>query len=132
MKLVTRLFGVAALAAVIGFTMAGCEDLFSTEHSISGTATAADLGYVRFYLRAYNNYPIECKITTDLPAPYDSFTLYGDDYSPEQSRGSKTIDLPEGKKVKWTATVPKGRLYDHSTDSYDVDLGWLWDELYNN
>jgi len=107
--------------------MAGCEDLFS------GTATAAD-GYVRFYLRAYNNYPIECKITTDLPAPDDNFTLYGDDYSPDLSKGSKTIYLPEGKKVKWTATVPKGRLYDDSkySDSYYVNLRWLWDELYNN
>ena len=117
MKNVLKAFGVIALAAVIGFSFAACGGdgggLVGGYSEISGVVTAGEDDYGRkphiwFEYADYSGENPYCTITTDLPAPADSFTV--------SDEKTKRIYLPNGYKVKWTAKIEKGTI----GRSYDV------------
>jgi len=136
MKNIVKLFGIIAVAAVIMFSMAACEDEDDGGSSeISGEVTAAgsDGGYIYFFIRAWDGGdPDEsCTITTDLPTPADSFKLYGDKIITADS-GYATdkiycSSLKAGQKVKWTAKVENGKLKPNNerSNSYTVYIQYI-------
>jgi len=68
---ILRMVGFIAIVAMIGFSMAGCDEGGDSSESVE--VTANDSGEI---IIQYNGGDVmTVNITTDLPAPNDSFTL---------------------------------------------------------
>ena len=92
MKITLKTFMIIAMVAVIGFSMAGCGgDDGGGDSSESVEVTANNSGEIEIQ---YNGGDVmTVKVTTDLPAPNDSFTFT------EDGESKKIIGLTPGQKV---------------------------------
>jgi len=92
---ILRMVGFIAIVAMIGFSMAGCDEGGDSSESVDVIVNSH--GQIRIVFNGDEN--MNVKITTNLPAPNDSFTMtkVGDE---------KTITgLTSGQKVTVTITV---------------------------
>jgi len=92
-----RSIAIIALVAVIGFSIAGCgEDDGDKKETVE--VTANNSGEIEIQ---YNGGDVmTVKITTDLPAPNDSFTLN------TEGESKKITGLTPGQKVTVTISFP--------------------------
>ena len=122
MKNVFKFFGIIAIVAVIGFSMAACKhDDDGGGKELSGTVTVGTAGTISFEYRTSvsgDNPGVTiqtCTFTTNLSGEDASFTL--------NNGNSKFIyDLTPGQKVNWTAKIDSGSLTKQDDPSYDVCL----------
>jgi hypothetical protein len=103
--------GIALFVLAAMFTLAGCEGLAPDTGSkggdtLEGTVTANVDGLVEFSYDGYSytgGVSSTCSVTTDLPAPDDTFTLSDD---------KKYISgLTPGQIVTWEAAIEEGEMY---------------------
>ena len=103
LKAMFRIIGIIALAAVIWFSMAACKDDDgkgggSGKKSI--VAEASDSGTLYINYEGGDSEWMNVTVTTDLPAPNDSFTM-------TKTSNTKTISgLSANQKVKITISFP--------------------------
>ena len=114
MKNTTKLLGIIALVAIIGFSMVSCSDGSGGGGETSGTVWVSSYNYVSF--RYVSESGPNCEVTTDLPAPNDRFTLKPTDY---KYIGGLTPD----KRVTFTAKVKEGSI---TKKIVGVEVGLYW------
>jgi len=104
-----KLLGFIAIAAIIGFSMAACNDDDDTEVSRTFEATASSLGTITIN-HAGGSIDHTATITTNLPAPNNKFQM--------EFESNKTITgLTAGQNVSVTVTIPSGYIEGNSVNS---------------
>jgi hypothetical protein len=142
MKNFLKLFGIIAMVAVIGFSMAACggdddgddgDDTITSPKTVSGEliagGTTREDAQVKFYLTArdFDDKPLKCDvtITTNLPAPYDSFKLVYPNFEIENEK--ELYCSEQGQKVTFTATTSdKGGLFLEYWQNFQGKNGTVW------
>jgi hypothetical protein len=113
MKNTIKLLGIIMIA-VIGFSIAGCQEKIPVGDTGSGTVTASPNGVIVFgYTATENAMSQSCSITTNLSEPNKTFSI--------NSENEKIISgLEANEVVNWTATVERGVL-GRLVDDYEVN-----------
>jgi hypothetical protein len=116
MKSTIKLLGIIAVIAVIGFSMAGCQETIPEGDTITGTVKASPEGEIVFgYTVDVSGPSLTCSITIVSSGSNKAF--------PVHSEYEKTISkLEPNEVVYWTATVERGFLFLRMDDNGEKEV----------
>ena len=122
MKNAIKLFGIIALVAVIGFSMAACGDDDGGDDNTpkgsktaSGKITSNSDGEATFYIASTQNYQggdvgIPEGVTVEVTVNSETFTLQGGNANISTTGSKYLTGLTASTEYNWTAEVSEGTM----------------------